>query len=101
MLEVLIPEVLKVALRFEALIAEKRALDEYKDYNDREVLHSIYTKYNQFKSTAALKRWQLSPEFVNAVAGIILGVCPLARQEIRRHLDHNKWEESGRLACPC
>ena len=70
-------------------------MEEYKDMNDLEILQSIAGRYNNYKATAALKKWQLSVDFVNAIAGIILGVCPEARQELQHHLNHNKWTESG------
>ncbi len=37
----------------------------------------------------------------SAVTGIIVGMSPAARQEIRSHLDFNKWEQSGLLVVPC
>ena len=88
-------KVLKVANRFEILINQRKNMEEYKDMNDLEILQSIAGRYNSYKATAALKKWQLSVDFVNAIAGIILGVCPEARQELQNHLNHNKWTESG------
>ena len=89
---------LKVASRFEILVNQRKGMEEFKDMNTMEILQSIAGRYNQYKANAALKKWQLSPEFVNAIAGIIFGVCPLARQELQNHLNHNKWAESGALA---
>lgn len=91
-------QVLKVANRFEVLVNSRKGLDEYKDMNELECLQSIAGRYNSYKATAALKKWQLSADFINAIAGIIFGVCPEARQELQNHLNHNKWTESGILA---
>ena len=62
---------LKVASRFEILVNQRKGMEEFKDMNTMEILQSIAGRYNQYKANAALKKWQLSPEFVNAIAGII------------------------------
>ena len=91
-------QVLKVASRFEILVNQRKALDEYKDMNELEILQNIAGRYNNYKATAALRKWQLSPDFINATAGIIFGVCSEACHELQSHLNHNKWSESGILA---
>ena len=88
-------KVLKVALRFERMLEQRRLLEECREMNDQEFLNDIVSRYNNYKATAAIRKWQLSQDMANAVSGIVLGICPDAREEIRGHLDHNKWEQSG------
>ena len=89
---------MKCSLRFEKLLAERRALAAYKDMNDVEILQGLLEKYNGFKANAALKRWQISQDQFSAMLGVIVGMTREARALIRSHLDWNKWEESGFLA---
>lgn len=88
---------MKCAARFEKLLHERRASETTRDMNDKELLEDIVAKYNGYKATAALKRWQIGPEGVNALLAVICGMCPEARQLVRMHLDFNKYEESGCL----
>ena len=89
---------LKVASRFEVLVNQRKTMEEYKDMNEMEILQSISGRYNQYKANSALRKWQLSPDFVNAIAGIIFGVCQEARVQVQNHLNHNKWAESGNMS---
>ena len=94
-------KVLQVAQRFEKLIAERRMQEGDKDKTDQELISEIVSRYNSYKANSALKHWQLSPDMESAVVGLIVGMSPAARQEIRSHLDFNKWEQSGLLVVPC
>ena len=88
---------MKCAARFEKLLHERRASETTRDMNDKELLEDIVSKYNGYKATAALKRWQIGPDGVNALLAVICGMCHEARQLVRMHLDFNKYEESGCL----
>lgn len=90
-------KIMKCAARFEKLLHERRASETTRDMNDKELLEDIVAKYNGYKATAALKRWQIGPEGVNALLAVICGMCHEARQLVRMHLDFNKYEESGCL----
>eukprot|EP00435_Cladocopium_sp_Y103_P033913 s1822_g8.t1 len=88
---------MKCALRFEKLILERRRTESCKDQNDQELLQEIVARYNGYKATAALKRWQIGPDMVSAILAVICGMCAEARQLVRLHLDFNKYDESGCL----
>ncbi|CAK9025768.1 unnamed protein product [Durusdinium trenchii] len=38
-----------------------------------DILQELVTKYNSFKATAALRRWQITPDQANAMVGVIIG----------------------------
>lgn len=88
---------MKCALRFEKLILERRRTESCKDQNDQELLQDIVSRYNGYKATAALKRWQIGPDMMSAILAVICGMCAEARQLVRFHLDFNKFDESGCL----
>lgn len=90
-------EIMKCALRFEKLILERRRTESCKDQNDQELLQDIVSRYNGYKATAALKRWQIGPDMMSAILAVICGMCAEARQLVRLHLDFNKFDESGCL----
>ena len=86
---------MKVSLRFEKLMHQRRCQPDAERLNDAELLGEIVTKYNSYKANKALKRWQVTPDKHQAMLGIIVGMCPTARDLVRAHLDFNKWESSG------
>lgn len=86
-------DLLKTALRFEKLVAERRASTP--NLNDGEILSELIQKFNNHKATAAIKKWQVGPEARLALEGIICGMTSESRSLIQAHLDFNKWEESG------
>ena len=88
-------EIMKCALRFEKLILERRCSETTKDLNDQELLQEIVSRYNGYKATAALKRWQIGPDMMSAIVSVICGMCKEARDLVRMHLDFNKFDESG------
>ena len=57
---------------------------------------SVIERFNDFKSNAALKRWQITPDQTAAIQGIVLGMTEDSRNLVRSHLDFEKYEESGR-----
>eukprot|EP00438_Fugacium_kawagutii_P036217 Skav223158 [mRNA] locus=scaffold2973:257878:262548:- [translate_table: standard] len=87
-------DLLKTALRFEKLVAERRATST--GLNDSEILSELILKFNGFQANAAIKKWQVGTEARLALEGIICGMTPEARSLIQAHLDFNKWEESLR-----
>ena len=89
-------DILKTALRFEKLLAERKQY--VSDQNDSEILADLVQKYNNFKANSAIKKWQVSAEGHQAIWAIIIGLDATSRTLIRQHLDHNKWEESGPMA---
>ena len=91
-------KVLKCALRFEKLIAERKQTEACKDMNDADILSDLVSRYNSFKANSAIRKWQVSPDQHLAIHGIICGMDSESRALIRSHLDFNKWEESGFLA---
>lgn len=93
-----VSEIMKVALRFEKLIQERKAQESTKTQTDGDILNDIICSYNSFKANTALKRWQISPDQHSAILGVIVGMSHESRQLVRAHLDFNKWEESGYLA---
>ena len=60
---------MKCAARFEKLLHERRASETTRDMNDKELLEDIVAKYNGYKATAALKRWQIGPEGERLASG--------------------------------
>ena len=90
-------QVMKLSMRFEKLIAERKCQEAGKGQTDADILAELVQKYNGFKANAALKRWQISPDQHSAILGVICGMTFEARQLVRVRLDFNKWEESGFL----
>lgn len=88
---------MKCALRFEKLILERRLTESCRDSNDQELLQSIVNRYNGYKATAALRRWQIGPDMMSAMLAVICGMTSESRDLVRMHLDHNKFDESGCL----
>ena len=90
-------KVMKLSQRFELLIAERRVQEAARHQTDGEILQDLVSKYNQFKANSALKKWQISPDQLAAILGVIEGMTFESRQLVRAHLDFNKYEESGYL----
>ena len=90
-------QVLKLSMRFEKLLAERRGLESSKDLNDSEILGELIQRYNSFRANTAIRKWQISADGQAAIFAVIVGLCEPSRQLLRAHLDHNKWEESGFL----
>lgn len=90
-------QVLKLSMRFEKLLAERRGLESSKDLNDSEILGELIQRYNSFRANNAIRKWQISADGQAAIFAVIVGLCEPSRQLLRAHLDHNKWEESGFL----
>lgn len=88
-------QVLKVSLRFEKLLQQRKASEDGKTMNDSEILADIVKKYNDFKANAGIRKWQISPDQHLAIWGVICGLTSDSRDLLRSHLDFNKWEESG------
>ena len=88
---------MKLSQRFELLIAERRLQEASRNQTDGEILQDLVSKYNQFKANSALKKWQISPDQLAAILGVIEGMTFESRQLVRAHLDFNKYEESGYL----
>ena len=86
---------MKCSLRFEKLLAQRKAQGSFENMNDQDILQELVTKYNSFKATAALRRWQITPDQANAMVGVIIGMTMESRSLIRQHLDVNKWDENG------
>lgn len=84
-----------MSLRFEKPMAEHRLKEAVTEITDVELLGKIIDKYNAFKSNAAIRKWQINDDMKRSIEGVIIGMCPEARQFVRNHLDYNKWEESG------
>ncbi|CAK9075622.1 unnamed protein product, partial [Durusdinium trenchii] len=89
-------DIMKCALRFEKLILERRLTESCRDSNDQELLQSIVNRYNGYKATAALRRWQIGPDMMSAMLAVICGMTSESRDLVRMHLDHNKFDESGK-----
>ena len=85
-----------MSLRFEKLMAECKLKESFADLSDVELLAMLIDKYNNnFKTNAALRKWQINDDMKRSIEGIIIGMTPTTRAIIRTHLDFNKWEESG------
>lgn len=67
-----------------------------RELNEGEILQELVQKYNGFKANSAIRRWQISPDQQSAIWCIIIGLDEASRNLLRNHLDHNKWEESGK-----
>lgn len=90
-------KIMKLALRFELLMCERRCQPDSENLNDGELLQEVINRYNNYKANKAIKKWQISPDQQAAIQVIICGMSQVARDLIRSHLDWNKWETSGNL----
>jgi len=70
--------VLKVSLRFEKLLQQRKASEDGKTMNDSELLADIVKKYNDFKANAGIRKWQINPDQHLAIWGVICGSHPIA-----------------------
>lgn len=84
-----------MSLRFEKLMAEHRLNSADADKTEVELLQMLVERYNSYKSTSAIRKWQITDDMRKSIEGIIIGMTSRTRQLIRAHLDYNKWEESG------
>ncbi|CAK9089330.1 unnamed protein product, partial [Durusdinium trenchii] len=89
---------MKLSQRFELLMHERRSKAGSENISDQDLLSEIIERFNDFKSNAALKRWQITPDQTAAIQGIVLGMTEDSRNLVRSHLDFEKYEESGRAA---
>lgn len=89
---------MKVSMRFELLMQQRRLQPDSAELNDNELLGQLISKFNSHKATSALKKWQITGDQHQAMLGIICGLSAAARSLIRSHLDWNKYEQSGSLA---
>eukprot|EP00435_Cladocopium_sp_Y103_P042610 s1532_g11.t2 len=78
---------MKLSQRFELLIAERRLQEASKHQTDGDILHELVAKYNDFKANSALKKWQISPDQLAAILGVIEGMTFEARQDYMQDLD--------------
>ena len=86
---------MKMAMRFEALLHEKKAAGGMSDKSDRDIIQEVIGRYNDHRANAAIKRWQLNGDTTMGVMCVVCGMTPESREILRSHLNHNKWEESG------
>lgn len=93
------PSILQQALRFEAIMQEKRNLPEFQHLSAEECLVRLMDAFNQHPGIVGQRRWQLSREGKIAVTNLVLGTTPATRDIIKSHLNYNKWESSGALHC--
>ena len=91
-------KLMKVSMRFELLMQQRRLQPDSAELNDNELLGQLISKFNSHKATSALKKWQITGDQHQAMLGIICGLSAAARSLIRSHLDWNKYEQSGSLA---
>ena len=92
-----ISKIMKVSQRFEQLMQQRRQQPDGITLTDQDLLQEIVSRYNSYKANAALKRWQVTPDQVQAILGIVVGMSAESRELVRSHLDWNKWEQSGYL----
>lgn len=97
----LLIKVMKMAMRFEALLLEKKASGSASDKSDRDLIQEASARYNDHQANSAIKRWQLNADVTTAIIGVVCGMSAECRQIVRDHLNHNKWEESGAWADLC
>ena len=88
-------KIMKLSQRFELLMHERRSKAGSENISDQDLLSENIERFNDFKSNAALKRWQITPDQTAAIQGIVLGMTEDSRNLVRSHLDFEKYEESG------
>ena len=91
-------QIMKTAMRFEIMLAERRKLESCRDQNDEELLASIISRYNSYRAVSAVKKWQINSDMQSAIFAIIRGLTAETRALVRQHLDFNKYDESGFLS---
>lgn len=86
------PSILKLALRFEDSMDAKRQDPAVPAMPAERLLETLISEYNNHKSVAGIKKWQISEASQVAMKAIIFGTTVEVRELMRSHLNFNKWE---------
>lgn len=63
--------------------------------SDREILEDLFTEYNNSPTVINVPRWQMDDYEKESTASFALRVAPEAQNEIQKHLDRFKYQDSG------
>lgn len=89
------PSVLKLALRFDDSMNAKRNDPEVPVQSSDRLLEQLISDYNNHKSVAGIKKWQIGESTQGAMRAIMFGTTAEVRELMRTHLNFNKWEHSA------
>ena len=89
------PSLLQQALKFAAVIADRKKQDATNDQSVDDWVNQVVGEYNDQKTVIGVKQWQISEDSRRSIVNLLIGTTDEVRGVIKGHLNFHKWKESG------